>query len=130
VRRLVAEGLPGGCEVEELHGGWLTLLGRLGQWDRIVVVDAVDLGLSPGELVELEFPSESEVAPPEGGHALGLQEVLAIAAVTGEPLPGEVRVLGIQVADVASFSERCSGPVEAAIPLACASIRRILAGVK
>lgn len=128
VRRLVAEGLPEGCEAMELHGGWLDLVGRLHSFVRLIVVDAVDLGLAPGTVVEVDLAGcrVPEAAPPPGGHAVGLLEALEIAAATELPVPGEVRVLGIQLADAGSHSEELSSPVAAVVGEVCLAVRHVL----
>ena len=130
VRRLRERGLPDGCVAEELHGGWLSLLDRLHLYRRLVVVDAVDAGLAPGTIVEVELPGGGGAlaAAPATGHALGLVEVLQIAREVKPGSTVEVTAFGIQVADASGFSESCSAPVAAALEAACDSIRAVLEG--
>jgi hydrogenase maturation protease len=132
VRRLLAEGLPRDVGAAEVTGGGTSLLDRLGDCDRLIVVDALDdreAGHLPGSVVELDPASirsaaESSLA---GGHLLGVGDALALAEAVGLPRPVRVRVIGVQVADAASFSEECSPPVAAAVATACARIREMLA---
>jgi hydrogenase maturation protease len=128
VRRLRKEGLPPGVGVAELSGGWTALLDRLGGCDRLIVVDAADVGLPAGSVVELDpaairSGAKSSLA---GGHFLDLGETLALAETVGLPRPSSVRVVGIQVADTSTFSEECSPPVAAAIGEACTRVRSLL----
>jgi hydrogenase maturation protease len=128
VRRLRKEGLPPGVGVAELSGGWTALLDRLGGCDRLIVVDAADVGLPAGSVVELDpaairSGAKSSLA---GGHFLDLGETLALAETVGLPRPSSVRVVGIQVADTSTFSEECSPPVAAAIGEACTRVRTLL----
>ena len=126
VRRLREEGLPEGCEAVELHGGWLGLVDHLGSSSRLVVVDACDLGLAPGSVVEIDLRSLGSPGgtPPGTGHALGLSDVLSLAEEAGLPAPSGVRLFGIQVSDVEAWSEECSPPVAAALGEACAVVRQ------
>jgi len=130
VRRLRLEGLPPGVEAEELRGGWSDLLVRLGSFERVVIVDAMDAGEAPGTVREIDpaVAGSGDGARLAGGHLLGLAEVLALAEALGLPRPAELRVIGIQVEDAASISDRCTPAVEAAIAPACAWVRRIIAG--
>lgn len=130
VRRLRLDGLPTGVDTWELHGGWTDLLEKLGSYERIVVVDAMDAGEIPGTVLELEpaMIQRGDGTRFAGSHLLGLAETLALAEALGLPRPAELRVIGIQVEDAMSFSERCTQAVEAAIPGACARVRQILSG--
>jgi hydrogenase maturation protease len=128
VRRLREEGLPPGIGLAELSGGWTALLDRFGECDRLIVVDAADIGLPAGSVVELDpaairSGAKSSLA---GGHFLDLGEALALAETVGLPRPSSVRVLGIQIADTSTFSEECSPAVAAAIGEACARVRSLL----
>jgi hydrogenase maturation protease len=128
VRRLLREGLPAGVCASELTGGWTSLLDRLGACDRLIVVDAADVGLPPGSIVDLDpaairSGAKSSLA---GGHFLDLREALALADTVGLPRPSVVRVLGIQAADTVSLSEECSPEVTAAIGAACARVRKLI----
>jgi hydrogenase maturation protease len=92
------------------------------------VVDAAEVGLPPGSIVDLDpaairSGAKSSLA---GGHFLDLREALALAETVGLPRPSIVRVLGIQAADTSSLSEECSPRVAAAIGEACARVRRLI----
>lgn len=128
VRRLREEGLPPGVGVAELSGDWTALLDRFGGCDRLIVVDAADIGLPAGSVVDLDpaairSGAKSSLA---GGHFLDLSEALALAETVGLPRPSSVRVVAIQVADTSTFSEECSPAVAASIEAACARVRSLL----
>ena len=129
VRRLRREGLPHGVEAEELRGGWTDLLERLGSYERIVIVDAMDAGEVPGTVLEIApaGAGSGDRMRLAGSHLLGLAETLALAEALGLPRSAELRVIGIQVEDAMSISDTCTPAVEAAIALACARVRRIVA---
>lgn len=78
----------------------LDILPRLEGIDRLLVVDAIDNGASPGTLIrlvgdEVPFALASKVSP----HQMGLKDLLAVADLQGI-LPGEVVLAGIQPASV------------------------------
>ena len=84
--------------VELLDGGTLglDLLPRLEGVDRLLIIDALQMGGRPGELFRLEggevpkaFASKLYV------HQMGLQDMLAVAELQGI-LPGQVVVFGVQ----------------------------------
>ncbi len=107
-------GLP--PEVELLDGGTLgmDLLPYLDGVDRLIVVDAVELGAEPGTVRrlqgdELRFSNGVKVSP----HQAGLAELLNAARLCGL-CPREVVLWGAQPAEVAVGLE-LSEPVAAAV---------------
>ena len=79
-------------DVIVLDGGTLglDLLGRVEDSDRVVVVDAVKAGKTPGDLVRLvnaEIPAflGTKVSP----HQIGLQDLLGLAQLRGQ-MPREI----------------------------------------
>lgn len=83
-----------------LDGGTLglDLLPKLEGVERLIVVDAVECGKSPGELVRLAgddvpIALATKVSP----HQMGLKDLLAVAELQGV-LPTEVVLAGIQPA--------------------------------
>lgn len=85
-----------------LDGGTLGLdLLTYVEWaDKLLLIDAIDLGIAPGSVVLLEGDDidpvlESKVSP----HQLGLGDLLAAAELMGNR-PAEVTLLGIQYASI------------------------------
>lgn len=98
VVQLLAERFRFPGEVTIVDGGTLglDLLPKLEGVARLLVVDAVETGKSPGTLVRLSgddvpFALETKVSP----HQMGLKDLLAVASLLGS-LPGELVLLGIQ----------------------------------
>lgn len=101
-------------DVERVDGGtWgMNLLPIIERADRVILLDAIDLGDPPGTLIRLE----GEEIPRFLGlklspHQIDLREVLALAELRGT-LPGELIALGIQPARV-EMSTTLSPVVEA-----------------
>jgi hydrogenase maturation protease len=101
-------------DVELVDGGtWgMNLLPVIERADRVILLDAIDLGDPPGTLIRLE----GEEIPRFLGlklspHQIDLREVLALAELRGT-LPGNLIALGIQPARV-EMSTTLSPVVEA-----------------
>lgn len=89
-------------DVELVDGGtWgMNLLPVIEAADRVLILDAIDLGDPPGTLIRLEGEEiprflSMKLSP----HQIDLREVLALAQLRGT-LPGQVIALGIQPARV------------------------------
>jgi hydrogenase maturation protease len=99
-----------------LDGGTLGLdiLPRLEGIDRLLVVDAVDNGKAPGELIRLagdEVPVA--LATKLSPHQMGLKDLLAVADLQGI-LPSEIVLAGVQPGNI-EMSMELSDEVEASI---------------
>lgn len=103
-------------EVAVLDGGTLglDLLPRLEGIERLLVIDALEMGAEPGTVFRLEgeevpraFASKLSV------HQMGLQDLLAVAELQGH-LPNELVVWGVQPGSV-DMGLELTVPVAAAI---------------
>jgi hydrogenase maturation protease len=100
----------------------LDLLPVLEGWQRVVVVDAADVGrecgreILPGQFVRFT-PEQARLAQAADRfslHNAGLGEILALANALGRPLP-HIVIFGVQLAEV-GWREGLSPAVEAALP--------------
>jgi hydrogenase maturation protease len=116
-----------------LEGGTLglDLLPSLENVQRLVIVDALDIGAAPGTLVRLsggEIPPalETRLSP----HQIGLKELLTVASLLGQA-PGDTVLWGVQPESI-EMALRLSPPVEAQLePLAGKVLEELAAwGVK
>ena len=87
--------LPAGLEIIDGGTSGMDLLDSIANRDHLVIVDAVHTGAEPGTLVELtgeDVPAFflSKISP----HQLGLSDVLATAALTGET-PRDITLIGV-----------------------------------
>jgi len=111
----VRERLAGRGGVEVLDGGvlGLALLPIVESCSHLLLLDAVSVGKPPGTVVELadeEIPFFSRLKL--SWHQLSFQEVLELAKARGR-LPGRLRLLGVEPADI-SVGYGLSPAVEAA----------------
>ena len=87
---------------------------------RVLVLDAVDFGLTPGSLVVLrgdEVPAWGR--PKLSPHQLGFNDVLALAVLNGRA-PETVVAIGVQPVELGDFGGSLRGPVRDRIPEAVA----------
>jgi hydrogenase maturation protease len=126
IEELTNRGLPEGVTALDAGTGGLGLLQVLEGWERVVVVDAADLGQKPGQFIRFT-PDQAELARATDRfslHHAGLSEVLALANALGHPLPNMV-IFGVQPAEI-DWREGLSPAVETTLPtLTDAVIREI-----
>lgn len=116
VGELIRCGLPHRVTALDGGTGGLDLLRVLEGRERVVIVDAADVGQEPGQFVRFR-PHQARLVGAEDGfslHEAGLSEVLALAGALGQTLPDLV-VFGVQPADV-GWRDGLSPPVESALP--------------
>jgi len=116
-------------DVRVLDGGTagLGLLDLLEGWNRVIIVDAAEMGRRPGEFVRFT-PAEVRLhASPDrfSLHHAGLSEALALAGALGQALP-EMVIFGVQPVEI-DWGEGLSPAVEAVLPaLADAVVEEII----
>ena len=113
--------------VEEDAWGGLRLMERMIGYDRAIVVDAIQTGAPPGTLHRLTvdaMPTQKSAS----AHDVNLPTALAFGRQAGAHLPADdqVRLVGIEGADLLTFSEECTPLVAAAIPGAVQEVLQIL----
>lgn len=84
-------------DVTLMDGGTqgLALLPHISPFERLLVIDALDVGESPGTLVRLEGPALKHLPGKASVHQLGFADLLVALDLLGE-LPEEIVLLGIQ----------------------------------
>lgn len=101
VERLAALPLPAGVEVIDGGTGGLTLLDLMAGVERVILLDAVEMGHPPGSIARFdadEIGAETqEIAL--SLHETGLPAVLALGRELGT-LPERITVFGIEPASV------------------------------
>ena len=110
-------------EVEVIDGGTsaMEMLDDLAHADHLVIVDAVRSGKPPATLVRIAGDAvpvffKTKLSP----HQIGLSDVLATLALTGEA-PGGVTVIGVEPLSLAT-GMALTGPVEALLPTVVAQL--------
>ena len=117
--------LPPGAAVVETGIGGVALLQELMEgYDGLVLVDAVEHGATPGDVL-LITPEVGEAVHVPDVHLANPERVLTMAKAMGK-LPGRVLIVGCQPADADDLGEGLTPPVERAVDRACSEIRRIV----
>ncbi len=108
--------LPDGVTVVEGGTAGLGLISLMEGYQRVIIVDAADMGHPPGRVVRFT-PSEAQFKTAEAPlslHQIGLGEVLALAEAL-EVAPAELVIIGIQPSRVEAGTG-LTPEVEGAIP--------------
>ncbi len=104
-QELMAGGTPAGVQVRDAGTPGFELVEELSDGRRVIVVDALQAGLSPGA-VRVFAPAEvreSEQVKLSSLHGVGLLDVCRLAQRLGRRL--NVTVIGVQVASVGPGTE-------------------------
>lgn len=114
-------------DVEEDYWGGLRLMERMIGYDRAIVIDAIETGAEPGTIHHLttdSMPTQKSAS----AHDVALPTALAFGRRAGVHLPADkqVRLVGIEAADLLTFSEECTPLVAAAIPHAVQTVLQVL----
>lgn len=118
VRRLRERGEIASVEILDGGTAGIYLLPELEDRDHVVLVDAVNFGGAPGEIIRLrndEIPRALGLKLSE--HQVTVKEVLALLELL-DSRPGDVLLIGVQPAQL-RFAEPLTGAVEAAIDRVC-----------
>ncbi len=116
IEELNRRGLPEGVTALDGGIGGLDLLNVLEGWERVIIVDAADIGQEPGQFARFT-PDQMRLAGSTDAlslHHAGLAEALALAQALGQPLP-EITILGVQPATT-EWGEGLSPVMEAVLP--------------
>ncbi len=116
-----------GAQVQLLDGGTLglDLLPRLEGIDRLLIVDALQMGADPGTLFRLEGEEVPRAfANKLSVHQMGLQDLLAVAELQGN-LPSELVVIGAQ-SGLIEMGMELSPPVDSALDKVVDAVRNQL----
>jgi hydrogenase maturation protease len=115
--------------VERLSVGGLSLMERMLDFKRAIVIDAVRIGEgTAGNLLCLPLDAlpDHSTGHTTSAHDTSLQNALKVAEEMGFNVPTEVWVVGIDAERTDEFSEKLSPPVEAAIPEAADIVMRLI----
>ncbi len=119
---LMAENLPDGVQVVEGGTQGLGLVSLMEGWQRVILVDAADMGQDPGQFVRFT-PQEARLLGDDlhlSAHEAGLRDALLLAQALNL-LPDEIVIYGVQPARL-TWDDGLSPQVEAAIPALVGSI--------
>ncbi len=116
-------------EVDFASLGGLSLMERMLGYERVILVDCLQIGDAPVGTVQ-SMPL-SELANPTAGHSASAHDTSLITALEaaktmGAETPSRVDVVTIEATNTFDFSEQLSPEVAAAVPVATQEVLRLL----
>lgn len=100
VQRLQKLRLPRGVQVVDGGTAGVGLLDLLEGYERVVIIDAADMGLEPGSVVKFR-PEATMFKTPDfrlSLHSIDVNSVLELARLLSKSLP-EIAIIGVQPKD-------------------------------
>lgn len=113
--RVNASGLVD-VEVDQFYRGGIALMERLLGYERVLIIDSITgTGRQPGEIALLtldDVPSYNTSSPHDGS----LKNAIEFARTIGEPVPGRIDILAVEIVPKFEFSNELSRQVRASVP--------------
>ena len=113
-RRLRDLPMPQDVEVAESEVGGLRLLELVPGFTKVVIIDALQSGGTPGEIKRLNADEFRGGHRYGSAHSIHLGTVLELGRQLGLAMPAEVVVYTAEAFDVETFGEQLSAPLVAA----------------
>jgi hydrogenase maturation protease len=127
IQRLTADSrVP--ADVVLMDGGTqgLSLLPHISSFQRLLVIDALDVGEAPGSLLRVDGEALKNLPGKASVHQLGFADLMVALELLGE-LPGEIVLLGVQPLSTEWTAELTAPVQEALDPLLDAVIEQLQA---
>lgn len=116
VRQLKAKFDKPDLDFMESSTAGLDLLDLITGYDRLIIIDAIKTeGGKAGQIYKLNLEELSPTYHLASPHDINLATALELGRRLGMALPQEIVIFAIEVADVTTFSEKCTPITEAAI---------------
>jgi hydrogenase maturation protease len=112
--RLLALPLPDGVQVIKSEVAGLRLLELMKDFDKVIIVDALQGGRTPGDIVRFDGTDFRGGHRYGSAHSIGLGTALELGEKLGYQMPAQIVAFAVEAADVETFGERLSEPVAAA----------------
>ena len=107
-----------GITVMETSLAGLSLLDLLAGYDRAIIIDAIQTRDGKvGQIYRLEPEAFDATRHATTPHDVNFATALELGTQLGLALPQQITIFAIEVADVSTFSERCTPEVERVISL-------------
>ncbi|MBM4142773.1 MAG: hydrogenase maturation protease [Lentisphaerae bacterium] len=99
-------------DVLKESGATLDLLRRLAGYDRLVVIDAIQLGNGPaGTVHRLTLEDLRSSVCHSSAHDINFATAFALAARFGYVVPADIRIYAVEVRELRRFAEGCTPEV-------------------
>jgi hydrogenase maturation protease len=116
----IAEGLKEKTSMQDVIStseAGIALLDYAAGYDRLVIIDSVmtEAG-KPGELYKLELEDLKSGMSLPSSHGLDIATAFNLGEKLGYPVPRQVTIYAVEIADNTTLGERCTQEVEERIP--------------
>ena len=116
-RSLRARGVPPNVTVVEASVSGLDILDLLCNYDRAIIIDAIQTGVGPvGKIRRLDSSALYTTRHSVNPHSTDFAAAIELGKELRLPLPQETTVFAVEIADATSFGEECTADVAKAIP--------------
>jgi hydrogenase maturation protease len=116
----IAEGLKEETSIKDVVGtseAGLALLDYAAGYDRLVIIDSVmTKGGKAGELYKLELEDLKPSTSLSLSHRVDIATAFTLGEKLGYPLPKQVTIYAVEIADNTTLGEECTPEVEERIP--------------
>ena len=124
---LIRRDLPEGTRLKLLGLGGMAMLGELSGEDLLIVVDAVQFGVSPGTVHVLNWDDLPESGSHVSCHGIGIREAIEVSRkLYPEKTPAAVNLVGIEGKCFDQLGKGLTSEVAASIPSVVETIIEIL----
>lgn len=104
----VADRLARRCEIDIIKSSAATMdiIPKLAGYERLVVIDSVQLGSAPpGTVHRFSLDELADTVRPSSPHDINFATAFQMAKKWGYDIPTDIRIYGIEVKELLKFSE-------------------------
>jgi len=105
-------------EVIETSEAGIALIDHAAGYDKLVIIDSIMTENGrPGELYKLELEDLKPGIGLSSSHGVDIATAFTLGEKLGYPVPRQVTIYAVEIADNTTFGEKCTQEVEDRIPL-------------
>jgi hydrogenase maturation protease len=115
---------PGAADFMRESGATLDLIPKLTGYDRLVILDAIQLGQAPaGTLYRFTLDDFRSTVRHSSAHDLNFATAFDVGRRLGYAIPADIRVYAIEVQELRRFAEGCTPAVASRLDALAEEIR-------
>lgn len=105
-------------DIKELYAGGIRLIDAMAGYEKVVLIDAMVTGnRSPGTICSVSDSELGSARNIASTHDINFSTALEMAGMLGIRMPGDIKIFGIEAAEVERFGETLTDDVARAVPL-------------
>jgi len=127
--KVLLDDLSEHVDFKENYSGGFDMLYDVIGYDRIIIVDCIITGTcEPGTCITYTLDDfyNLEQVRPFNSHSVNLPTIIEIGRKYDYQMPDEIIILGIEVKDIETFSEKMTDKVDSSIDTIVGEIRKII----